>query len=303
MRHARLILNPISWARRKWSILPEVLNRLEEAEIHVDLTFTKPNETMTPSVERSVGENYDMIIVGGGDGTVSEVAAGLVGTGIPLGILPVGHFNNIARGLGLPVDTFEAGSTIARGCSKEVDVCVANGSYFFEAAGVGLDASLFPIRAEIKRGHYGKVLEGARIFLRHRQSDFTLILDGQEMKVRSSMVVVANGPYYGTGFTVAPQADPADGLLDVVTFECGKFGVARYFALSARNRVIEESCVSRYRAKEVTILTRPPLPAHADGKPLAGTPVTCRVIPGALRVIVPVDSMEVAPAAKGTKHT
>lgn len=287
IRRARLILNPIPWGRRSWSKLPETINLLEEANIRVDLTFTKLTEAITQSLSQAVQEGYDLVIAGGGDGTVSEVAAGLVGTGIPLGILPFGTFNNIAHSLSIPLDLIEAARNIARSHTMDIDVGVVNGIYFFEAVGVGLDASLFPIGEDIKEGHYEKVLQGAVRFLRYRKAEITLILDGDEMKLRSPMAVVANGPYYGAGFTVAPQASLTDGIFEVVFFECSKVEVARHFALSAQNREHEEPCVSTLQAREITILSPLSLPAHADGRPIGNVPLTCRVVPKYLRVIVP----------------
>ncbi|MBI4319896.1 MAG: diacylglycerol kinase family lipid kinase [Chloroflexi bacterium] len=300
MQRARLILNPIPWAQRAWNKLPEVVNLLEEAGIRVDLSFTKITEALTLSVRQAVEEGYSLVIVGGGDGTVSEVAGGLVGTGMPLGILPFGTFNNVAHSLGLPLDLAEAASNIAQANTVDIDVGVVGrrsftpsqfegvrDTFFFEAAGVGLDASVFPIGEEIKGGHYEKVLEGAMKFLGHRKANFTLVLDGKQVKVRSPMVVVANGPYYGAGFTVAPQADLSDGTLDVICFDCSKTEMVRQFALSARNRSHTELCLLPYRAREITIVPELPLPAHADGKPIGNAPITCRVLPRALRVIVP----------------
>ncbi|MFH1486752.1 MAG: diacylglycerol kinase family protein [Chloroflexota bacterium] len=297
MRRARLILNPIPWAQRAWDKLPEIVNLLDEAGIRVDLAFTKMTQAMTRTVRQAIDDGYGLIIVGGGDGTVSEVAATLVGTGIPLGILPFGTFNNIAHSLGLPLDLAEAASNIAQGNTVDIDVGSANGVYFFEAAGVGLDASIFPIGEEIKGGHYEKVLDGAAKFLGFHNADFTLLLDGNQVKVQSPMVVVANGPYYGAGFTVAPQADLSDGALDVITFDCNRAELARHFALSARNRSRKEICLAPYRAREAIISPELPLPAHADGKPIGSAPVTCRIVPRALRVIVPYHSRRTAASA------
>ncbi len=287
MRKARLILNPISWARRPWSMLPDLIGILESAGVRVDLTFTKIDHTMTESVELAAEEGYDLVIAGGGDGTVSEVANGLVGKGIPLGILPIGTYNNIAHSLHVPLDLSEAARIICIGKVTDIDVGIAGDTYFFEAVGVGLDASLFPIGEEIKGGHYEKVLKGAMSFLRQQHTEIDLRFDGQQVNLQSPMVVIANGPYYGAGFTIAPQASMADGLLEIITFECSRVEVARHFALSAQNREHVEPCVAMLRAREITITSPQPLPAHADGKPIGSVPITCRVIPGALRVIVP----------------
>ena len=108
MRRARLILNPISWGHHEWSKLPEITDLLGEVGIRLDLAFTRKAEPVTDVVEMAVHEGYDLVIAGGGDGTVGEVATGLVGTGVPLGILPLGTFNNIAHSLGLPLDAHQA---------------------------------------------------------------------------------------------------------------------------------------------------------------------------------------------------
>ena len=287
MRRARMVINPIPWARGGWSQLHEAINMLDDAGIQLDVCFTKITEAMTQSVRHAVEQGYDLVIAGGGDGTVSEVAAGLVGTGIPLGILPVGTFNNIAHSLHLPFDLPMAARNIAQGKTCDIDVGSANGVYFFEAVGVGLDASLFPIGEEIKGGHYERLLEGAVRFLRYRKMEITLLIDGNELRLESPMVVIANGPYYGAGFTIAPQADMTDGVFDVITFECTRTEVARHFALAAQHREHQEPCLSRLQGTEIEVLSLVPLPAHADGKPLGTGRVAIRVLPRALRVIVP----------------
>lgn len=268
-------------------MLPEVINIFEEADIRADLTFTKITEQLTESVARAVEEGYDLVIVGGGDGTVSEVATGLVGTGMPLGILPFGTFNNVAHSLGISLELGEAARTIVQGSALAIDVGIANGKYFFEAAGVGLDASLFPIGEEIKGGHYEKVWQGANRFLRHHKAELTLVAGEYEVKLSTPLVVIANGPYYGAGFTIAPHASMTDGLLDVINFECNRIELVRQFAFSARNREHQEACIATFRTKEVTVQSTLGLPAHADGRPIGIVPVTIGVIPGALQVIVP----------------
>lgn len=283
----KLILNPIPWDHRAWTRLPEIMNILEEAGIKAEVVFTKITEALNESVTHAARGGYDLVIAGGGDGTVSEVGAGLIGTGVPLGILPVGTYNNIAHNLGLSLELTEAARVIARGKTLDIDVGIANGTYFFEAVGVGLDATLFPVGEDIKEGHYEKLWEAALIFLGNEQADIELILPERKVKLRSPMVVVANGPYYGAGFTIAPGASMTDGLLEVISFRCNKMELARHFALSAQNREHEEPGADRIQAKEITIQSPLPFPAHADGKPIGFCPVTCRMAAHSLRVIVP----------------
>lgn len=166
VKRARLIMNPVSGNDDQPNPmkLPEILAAMEAEDIRADLTFTKPDSSPALIAQQAVEEGYDMVVVGGGDGTVSEVAKGLIHAPIPLGIVPIGTYNNIARSLNLPTDVAEACSVLAHGQIKSIDVGQANNEhYFFEAAGVGLDAALFPLGEEIKGGRWGRMLQAARL--------------------------------------------------------------------------------------------------------------------------------------------
>jgi len=289
MRRAKVVLNPIPWEKHVKDGLAPFLSTLEDGGIRCDVSFTKMTQTMTESVAHAVQERYDLVIAGGGDGTVSEVASGLVGTEIPLGIIPCGTFNNIAWSLGLPKDLHRLATMVLAGNSREIDVGLVNEYYFFEAAGVGLDATLFPISEEVKDGHYHRLFEVSRRFLFYHPEEMTILLDNAvEVKTRAPMVVIANGPYYGSGFNIAPEAELDDGLFSVVIFEtCTRLDVAGYFAATAGHRKSSLPCISTHRASQVKISSETPLPAHADGRPIGTSPLSLQTIPKALRVIVP----------------
>jgi len=282
-----MIVNPLPFERRAAGQLPEVVAALEDGGLHVDVTFTRLGRTCTHLAQSAVAENYDLVVAAGGDGTVREVAEGLLDTHVPLGILPVGTFNNVARGLDIPTSLPEAIETILWGATRAMDVGMANGTPFFEAAGVGLDASLLVMGEEIKSGRYERLLEAGLVFFRQGPTEMLVTTDGEERRIIAPLVVVTNGPYYGAGFSVAPEATTHDGLLEVAIFDCGVVEIARQFALSAQNRPHREPCVFVYRAREVTIVPSIPLPAHADGKSLGDVPLKCQVRPGALQAIVP----------------
>lgn len=287
---ARVILNPIPWEKHVRDGLAPLLSTLEDGGIRCDVSFTRMTEAMTESVAQAVHERYDLVIAGGGDGTISEVASGLVGTGIPLGIIPCGTFNNIATSLGLPPrDHHRAATIILAGKTRDIDVGKVNGYYFFEAAGVGLDASIFPIGEEIKGGHYYKLFEASRRFLMYHPAEMSIVLDNtREVTVQAPMVVVANGPYYGSAFNIAPEAVMDDGVFSVVIFEtCTRLEVARYFAATSGRRKSSLPCISTYRASQVEIKSDTPLPAHADGRPIGTAPLSLQTIHKRLRVIVP----------------
>jgi diacylglycerol kinase (ATP) len=233
------------------------------------------------------------VVVAGGDGTVAVVAAAL--TGHPtatLGILALGSFNNVARGYGVPVTLDPAVDVIAAGRSSSVDTgWVARdsgeGRSFFEAAGVGLDAVGF-IAVEIagRRGWW-RAARAVWRGLRLRRTPMRITLDhGAPRSTGSPAVVVSNGPFHGMGFAVAPDADPADGMLDVTVFGgMSRWEVLAHFIAVARRRPRREPRVTTARVRRVTIEgARRALPAHADGVSIGVTPVTLEVRPASLRL-------------------
>ena len=232
------------------------------------------------------------IVVGGGDGTVSVVAAALLHhPDASLGILALGSFNNIARGFAVPDTLDGALDVIADGRTGAVDCgwVVGEGSGgtpFFEAAGVGLDAIGF-IAVEIagRRG-WLRAIRAVWRGLRMRRTPMRVTIDGTAYRTGSPAATVSNGPYHGLGFAVSADADPADGLLDVAVFHgMSRWEVLAHFGAVARRRPRREPRVAAYRAMRVRIEgTRRALPAHADGVSIGTTPVTFEVRPGALRL-------------------
>jgi diacylglycerol kinase (ATP) len=316
IRRARLIMNPLSGDEEPNLMkLPDIIAMLESAGIRADLTFTKAEESPTEIAKRAVEEGYDMVIVGGGDGTVSEVAKGLLHAPIPLGILPIGTYNNIARSLNLPTEVTEACEVLAQGQVRRIDVGVANDKhYFFEAAGIGLDAVLFPLGEEIKGGRWGRMVQVFQLAMGYQPQKLQIQFDRpiseartqvlvkrrfsryrararSELRLSVLMVVVANGPYYGTGFTVAPAAMIDDGLLTVNIFRnFSKWELVRHFWSISRGQYHYSPKIETYRAREVRVTSKANLPVHIDGHPIGEVPVTLKALQQALSVIVPTET-------------
>jgi len=292
--------------------LPEIIAAMEAEGIRADLAFTNPDESPALTAERAVEEGYEMVVVGGGDGTVGEVAKGLLDAPIPLGIVPIGTYNNIARSLNLPTDVAEACQVLARGQIKPIDVGQANNEqYFFEAAGVGLDAALFPLGEEIKGGRWGRMVQAARLAMAYEPRWLWIEFDRsiaeacdsprlrrrflqrralkqRKLKLLALLIVIANGPYYGTGFTVAPDAVVDDGLLTVSVFRnFSKWELIRHFWSISRGQYHYSPKIETYRAAEVRLTSQAPLPVHIDGHPIGSLPVTLKVVKQTLKVIVP----------------
>ena len=233
------------------------------------------------------------VVVAGGDGTVSSVAAALVEhDAATLGILALGSFNNMARGYGVPVELDPALEVIASGEPSAVDCGWVlrteedEGRPFFEAAGVGLDAVGFLAVELAERRGWWRAARGVWRGLRMRRTPMRITIDGRAYRTGSPAVTVSNGPYHGMGFAISSDADPTDGLFDVAVFGgMSRLEVLRHFLAVARHRPRREPRISAIRARRVTVEgVRRALPAHADGVSIGSTPVTFEVRPGALRL-------------------
>ena len=253
------------------------------------------DEDDADEVARLAADRGFDVVVGGGDGTVSVVASALVGhPEAALGILALGSFNNIARGAGVPETLDAALDAIAEGRTGMIDCgwvgrADGDGTPFFEAAGVGLNAIGFlAINLADRRG----LVSGVRSLwraLRYRRTPMRVTIDGRAIQVRTPAVTVSNGPYFGLGFAVSPDADPTDGVLDVAIFHrMTRWEVLRHFVAVAGRRPRRDPRIASHRARRVTIEgMRRALPAHADSVTIGTTPVTFEVRPAALRLFRP----------------
>lgn len=244
------------------------------------------------------GAPHSDVVVGGGDGSVGPVAAVLVGSDRALGILPMGSWNNIARGLGIPLELGAALDLIGRGRTVQVDAGRAwhptadarepgdGARPFFEAAGVGLDAAGFGAVELGQRAGWIFGLKAMWRALRRRRTRMLIELDGEVLRRRAPAVTVCIGPYLGLGFALVPDADPADGILDIAVFSgMSELDVVRHFLRVARGREVHEPRIELLRGKRITIRGAGRVhPAHVDGSSIGATPVTFEVQAGSLRV-------------------
>ena len=282
----------------------ELLGGLTTWGLSVELRELGEGEDTTALARAAAKAGRD-VVVAGGDGTVGSAASALVGSDATLGIIPLGTFNNVARGAGIPTDLAQALEVIVRGERRAIDVGLAwhvsgprsqNGAAigdppadaatFFEAVGVGLDAEGFGVAEVGERLGWLPAARAAWRVLRRRKTPLWLVIDGKRYRTASPAVTVCNGPFHGFGFALVPDANPADGLLDVAVFvRMGRLEVLRHFGRVARGRQVREPRVRTLRARQVVVGgLRHTLPAHADGRSIGITPVAMSVRPGALRI-------------------
>jgi diacylglycerol kinase (ATP) len=324
-RRLLLIVNPVSGAKpgapgtsAPRSEPAAMRDSLRQRGLEVDVHELADADDVGRIASAAAADGHD-VVVAGGDGTVRPAAAALVGTDATLGTIPLGSWNNIARGWQVPVDEGAAMDVIAAGATREVDVGLAwhpdrgpgsdaaaadaaapaDATRFFEAAGVGLDAAGFGAAEVGSRHGLWRSLRAGWRALRRRRTRMQLSVDGRRLRTGAPAVTVCNGPFYGFGFALAPQADPADGRLDVVVFSgMSTTDVVGHYLAVARGRPRREPRVKHLTAQRVEIAgLRRLLPVHADGESLGMTPIAFAVHPAGLRIFGEVPQLPGSPVA------
>ncbi len=290
-RWARLLVNPVSGIQNAVAQLPGIVGALEQAGMHVVVSFTTSTNSPTDLAASAAREHYDLVVAVGGDGTVSAIAQGLLGTNTPLGIVPLGTYNNIARSLAIPAKLEDAVEVLIHGQAWRIDSATANGMPFMEVAGVGLDARLFPVAELIKSGAWYQLPDAVQTLRDYRPRKLRIeCSDGSQLLTRPLLAMVSNMPYFGMGFAVAAHARPDSGQLILSVFEnMTKLELVGYFAAIANGRSVAEPRIATYKGSwfRITTTARPGIPVQVDGRVVEHTPVLFAVRPQALTVVAP----------------
>ena len=270
----------------------DVQAALRDESIPFDAWPTQRPGHATELARQAVDEGRELVIAAGGDGTVNEIALGLANTNTVLGLMPLGSIMNVARTLWVPRNLPMAARTIVDGKVLAMDMGRVGDRYFLEAAGIGLDAGLFGYfdRLETLGWRMGVLRAAVRFVRQLGRPRLTVQHDGRQFHTRAPMVSVANGPYVGAAYAIAPNARIDDGLLDVVIFRNTSIvRVLLHLALVAGGRPLPpppHARILQARRIRVSKVRGRPLPVHADGDPIGITPVEIKVAPAALKVIV-----------------
>lgn len=320
---AELIYNPHGGQVVIRRELSEVVSFLSRCGWNVSLQETKGPMEATELTRSAVNKGAKVVIAAGGDGTVNEVANGLVNTNVSLGVLPVGTTNSWALQMGIPAlnpvhpktpvikliaDMEEriahplpanyyrrlllnAARVLVEGRTVAVDVGEISGRYFLMWAGIGLDATILKsVSLKEKRalGSWAYIFNAIGLSSRTPGADICLNLDGKTVKTRSSLVVVSNIQLYGGVMAIGAKACVNDAKLDVCIFKGDGFFTFVQHAMNVlSHRHLKDPKVEYYQCREIAIDSSISLPVHVDGELFTKTPVTIRTLPSSLKVIFP----------------
>ncbi len=287
-RRALVLVNPK--ARQGQTPLEPVFNRLHAAGIDVvPETFSTPAEIVGDIARRHGG--VDFIVVCGGDGTINAAARGVMEAGLPMGIMPMGTANDLARTLSIPTDLIAAADVIVAGTTRRIDVGEVNGHPFFNVASIGISADLARgLTRETKRrwGRLGYAIAAMRVLANARPFSATIVKRNGRVDVKTFQIAVGNGRHYGGGNVVEETATIDDEHLDLYSLEMANVWklalMIRSFRTGQHGAWKE---VRTERCTEFEIRTRKPRPINTDGELVTFTPARFVVRPGAVEVFAP----------------
>ena len=296
LRDVTVVVNPQAGRGRSRRVAGLAVAELRRLGLAVDVVVTRSAEHARESAAMAVADGRSAVAVCGGDGAVAAVLPELAGSAVPLGVLPGGSGNDVARALGLPVrHPVAAARVVAEGMAGPIDlgrVTAADGTerWFATVVAAGFDARVnermngmtWP-RGRI-RYHAALIRELAAF----RPIPYRLAVDDQRLDCAAMLVAVGNLASYGGGMNICPAARPDDGQLDVtVVTSISRPTLVRLFPSVYSGRHVRRPEVRTVRGRSVSLscAASPMVVAYADGERVGPLPISLSVVPGALSVL------------------
>jgi len=291
-RKIKIIVNPNAGGGKGRKLFPLLRQKLLDRKIPFHLQFSESAEHVTHLARQAQREGYNLIVSCGGDGTAHRALQAMVGSRCVLGLIPLGDGNDFPINLGIVEDLDPACDLPKKGKVRKIDVIQVNSDqYMVGVGGVGFDSEVNALANRLTRFLSGKSRYVLPVFYKtlvYQPKEITLGMDNETMEGRILMVAFGNIRSYGKGMQITPLAEPDDGLLDVCWIDPVKtFRFYRFFPTVFAGEHLELPEVHYYRSSIARVESSVPMDLYGDGEFLCQTPFTLRVLPQALRVLVP----------------
>lgn len=295
----RLIINPVSGTRDKDDVALLAKSMLEPAGFSVETVWTEGRGDGTLFAQKAIEDGCYGVLVAGGDGTVNEVARGLRGSNVAMGIIPLGSGNGLARHLGLKMEVGASLDVVKEDNVISVDYGTVNEMPFFCTFGVGFDAAVSERFArEPRRGRVSYIKSALREFINYAPESYTISLpDGTVVTERAFLVAVCNASQYGNNAYIAPNASIVDGLFDVTIVHSGSPLTTALVGFDLMTGFIDRNMlIDTFRTKALSIKRNSPGPMHIDGEPMVSPcEMEIKCHHGELRMFSPTKEKEFRP--------
>lgn len=301
MEKACVIVNPVAGngqSARRWVQAEPVLRA---NGLDYEVVYTERPGDAVRLARRAAEMGAGLLVAVGGDGTLNEVANGIIeieaAGSVRLGVVPTGRGRDLCRTVGIPLNHLEAAKRLTNGGELAIDVGrmeyrrngAAAGRYFLNFAGLGFDVEVTKQANRQRRGG-GTIPYLASVvstLMTYRNPAVELVLDGVPRKMRANMIVVANGRFFGGGMRIAPAASLDDGLFEVVVLgDVGKLELLANLPRIYNGSHVAHPKVSVWRAQDVEVRSAEAVGAQADGDPLGETPVSIHLARRGIRLVI-----------------
>jgi YegS/Rv2252/BmrU family lipid kinase len=291
-------INPISGTGGKGLLLDIIKNKTAEKNIPFEILHTNAAGDYAYLKEKIAAEKITDVIVCGGDGTVNQVANGLLGVPVNIGIIPMGSGNGLAFAAKIPKRIHTALECVFAGNAVYIDSFYINRKFSCMLCGLGFDAQVaHDFAKQKKRGLTTYIKQSVKNFFNARHYNFELILNGKSLNSEAFFISIANSNQFGNNFTIAPQASLHDGLLDIVVVnKMSKLRMIWTVLKQIRNgqvRMYEDkkyhkNDIHYFQAKKITIKNPQLAPLHIDGDPAETSGIfEIEIIENAFKLLIP----------------
>ncbi|GAL87045.1 YegS//BmrU family lipid kinase [Sporocytophaga myxococcoides] len=282
------IINPIAGVRSKEDIPRKIKEVFSGSEKYYEIAFTKFKGHATELAQEAVNNNFDAVVAVGGDGTINEVATGLIGQTPALGIIPLGSGNGLARHLKVPIHIQNSIKYLLDSAPVSIDHCRLNNLPFFCTAGVGFDALIGKVFSEQKTRGFSTYLKTVITeYKSYKCETYKISLDGKEIEMEAFLLSFANASQYGNNVFIAPQASLQDGYIDVCMMH--PFPSSSLLNLGFKlftKKVNKFHYLDIIKAKNIEIERESSGPVHLDGEPVyMDSRLKISIVPNSLRVL------------------
>jgi YegS/Rv2252/BmrU family lipid kinase len=265
-----LIVNKFAGHRKKFSkAVYTVDSFLQKEGCKVEFSYTNHPGHATELAVKAIADGFDFVVAVGGDGTVNEVAQGLIGTATPMGIIPMGSGNGLARDLGISMNVVKSARTLIDGNVQQIDVCRINNQRFLCTSGIGFDAQVADKMSKAStRGFLRYIQLTIRESIAFKPFKIKMKVNDILIKKPVFLVTFANARQFGNNAFIAPDASVSDGFIDVVVVNpfskiwLPVFGIGLFIGIIPKLPFVD--C---YRAKQIELELSESDTYHFDGEP------------------------------------
>jgi diacylglycerol kinase (ATP) len=273
----------------------KIIDACEQHNLESTIEFTRSRGHATELARSAVEKkNFDLVVAVGGDGTVNEVANGLVHSPVPMAILPKGSGNGLARHLGIPMDIPKAIQTLFKSQIIAMDTFTLNGKLSLNVSGIGFDghvANLF--KDSTKRGLQGYAKVTLNEFVRFKEFEADITMAEKSLTRKGFIIAIANSSQYGNNARIAPAASVCDELLHVCFLKKVPAYRLDFIYNFFAGKIEDTSFCEIMESRNMTIKVNTPVAFHIDGEPCGvDTQFRIEILPASLKMMVPVSSLK-----------